>query len=113
MEVLAQSRGSDVHRLQLLRSEGVDEHFSDDTEVGCGALAKKTGSLSCELDGGTPGIAGYAVSLDETALFHPAKVVREPAALPSDDVRQFRRSQSPLGRLAQRKQDAIVTGCDA
>src|SRR5437868_1406226 len=57
---------------------------------------------------GTATVGGAVVAPDEAASLHPSEVMGQPASLPLDDCRQFRRSQPRAIGFSQRQQHLIV-----
>src|SRR5713226_4782752 len=91
---MALERLQDIgERLQLLGCQRVNKMLLDGPQVGRTRPPERCCAALRERDLGPAIVGGAVVAPDEATLLHPSEVMGQPAALPRDGCRQFRRSQ--------------------
>src|SRR5438067_10818960 len=108
---MALERLQDIgERLQLLGCQRVNKMLLDGPQVGCTRTPERRCAVFRERHLGTATVGGAVVAPDEAPSLHPSEVMGQPAALPLDGRRQFRRSQPRAICFSQRQQHLIVGG---
>src|SRR2546421_1227601 len=106
---MALERLQDIgERLQLLGCQRVNKMLLDGSQVGRTRAPERRCAAFRERHFGTAIVGGAVVAPDEAASLHPSEVMGQPASLPLDDLRQFRRSQPRALYFSQRQQHLIV-----